>query len=489
MNKLTVYEAPEGVPLRHDFKVRACVPGGVWQDIAVYEAKVDMHEVRLASMAYFDMRGTVNVEIEYDEAAIEEVVIRPLSAGTAYERQGNVIRLTLDRPCKLSIEINGNRFNNLHLFANKPESAAPQPDAAGVLLLKPAIHRTEDIYRLAEELAVLSPGAPRVIYFAPGMHYLEETVLRIPSDTTVYLAGGAAVVGSFVCEQVEKVRICGRGIIYLSQFSRFSAFRGVRIVFSRDIAVEGITLLDPPHYSIYIGKSERVRIDNFKSFSTRGWSDGIDMMASSDIEIRDVFLRTSDDCIAVYGSRWDYQGDTRRVSVTHSILWADVAHPLMIGTHGDHERDGDIIEDIEFRNIDILEHHEPQENYQGAMAINAGDHNTIRNVTYDNIRVEGFEQGRLVDLRVVWNKDYNPAPGRLIENVVFRNINYTGDNAQPSRIHGYDVERRVEGVTFVGLVINGKPVLDASVGNFDVNTFTKRVSFLEADQPIAGEGK
>lgn len=489
MNKLTVYGAPKDVPLRHDFKIRASVPGSAWQDIAVYETKVDMHEVRLASMAYFDMQGTVDVEIEYDGAAIEAVIIRPLSAGVVHERKGNVIRLTLDRPCKLSVEINGNRFNNLHLFANKLECDAPQPAAPGVLLLKPAIHRTEDIYRLAEEQAAVSAEAPRVIYFAPGMHYLEETVLRIPSNTTVYLAGGAAVVGSFVCDRVENVRICGRGIIYLSHFPRFSAFRGVRIVFSREISVEGITLLDPPHYSIYIGKSERVRIDNFKSFSTRGWSDGIDMMASSDIEIRDVFLRTSDDCIAVYGSRWDYRGDTRRVCVADSILWADVAHPLMIGMHGDHEHDGDIIEDVEFHNIDILEHHEPQENYQGAMAINAGDHNTVRNVRYENIRVEGFEQGRLVDLRVVWNKDYNPVFGQLIENVSFRNIHYTGNNANPSRIHGYDDQHRVQGITFSGLVINGEPVLDAAGGNFDVNTFTERVSFLESDQPIPGEGK
>ncbi|KWX72456.1 hypothetical protein AMQ84_24600 [Paenibacillus riograndensis] len=43
--------------------------------------------------------------------------------------------------------------------------------------------------------------------------------------------------------------------------------------------------------------------------------------------------------------------------------WSDVAHPLMIGTHRDHRRGGDIIGNIIYENIDILEHHEPQENY------------------------------------------------------------------------------------------------------------------------------
>jgi hypothetical protein len=198
-------------------------------------------------------------------------------------------------------------------------------------------------------------------------------------------------------------------------------------------------LLDPPHYSIYIGKSEHIRIRNFKSFSTRGWSDGIDMMASSHIEIDDVFLRTSDDCIAIYGTRWDYKGDARHISVRNSVLWADVAHPLNMGIHGDHHQDGDIIEDIIFENIDILEHHEPQVNYWGAMAINAGDKNTIRNVTYESIRVEAFELGQLLDIRVVWNK----------------------------------------GVRFINLRINGELVLNSEKGNFDINDYTKDISFSE----------
>ncbi|MGO4270710.1 glycosyl hydrolase family 28 protein [Paenibacillus sp. TAF58] len=164
-------------------------------------------------------------------------------------------------------------------------------------------------------------------------------------------------------------------------------------MFSKRITVEGITIVDPPHYSIYLGSSEHVQIRNFKAFSTRGWSDGIDIMACFHIDIEDIFMRNSDDCIAVYGTRWDFYGDTRYVTVRNSVLWADVAHPIMMGTHGDHHKDGDTIEHIRFENIDILEHHEPQENYWGAMAINAGDLNTIRHVTFEDIRVEEFELG------------------------------------------------------------------------------------------------
>lgn len=482
MNELKVYHAPTGAIGKNDFEVRVRIPGGEWQELFVYEVKLDMHDVRRASMVYFDMRGIVEIEIACLMQNADRVAIRPLSAAVPYAAEANRIAITLDRPRKLSIEVNGDRFGNLHLFANPLEEDAPRPDDPGVLPLKPAIHRTEDIYRLAAAPMETTGEPPKVIYFAPGMHYLEETILRIPSGMTVYIAGGAIVVGSLVCDHAEDVVIRGRGMLHLSDFHRFSAFRGVRIVFSKRISVEGIILLDPPHYSIYIGRSENIRIRNFKSFSTRGWSDGIDMMASSDIDIDDVFLRTSDDCIAVYASRWDYRGDTRRVRVRNCVLWADVAHPLMMGTHGNHHGSGDVIEDIRFDNIDILEHHEPQENYWGAMAINAGDKNTIRGVHYENIRVEEFELGQLVDIRVIWNKDYNPVPGSRIENVTFKNISYNGANARPNRIYGYDGDRVVDGVSFVDLRINGELVTDAKQGNFDINGFARRVSF-------SGEGE
>jgi hypothetical protein len=293
----------------------------------------------------------------------------------------------------------------------------------------------------------------------------------------VYIAGGAVVAGSLVCERVQDVVIRGRGVLYLADYHRFSALRGIRIVFSENIEVEGIITIDPPHYSVYLGKSAHVRIRNFKSFSTRGWSDGIDMMAVSHIEIDDVFLRTSDDCIAIYGTRWDYEGDSRFVTVRNSVFWADVAHPLMIGTHGDHHKDGNIIEDVLFENIDILEHHEPQPNYMGAMAINAGDKNTVRRVVYRNIRVEDFELGRLVDIRVIWNKDYNPVPGRRIEDIRFEGIEYNGANRIPSQIFGYDAQRLVSGVQFCGLLINGVEILDPEQGNFEINGYTAGVAF------------
>jgi hypothetical protein len=58
-------------------------------------------------------------------------------------------------------------------------------------------------------------------------------------------------------------------------------------------------------------------------------------------------------------------------------------------------------------------------------------------------------------LRVSFNKKYCTAPGRGIENVLFRNISYTGKHAELSVIAGYDEQRKIKNIVFENLLING----------------------------------
>lgn len=103
---------------------------------------------------------------------------------------------------------------------------------------------------------------------------------------------------------------------------------------------------------------------------------------------------------------------------------------------------------------------EKQIDYQGCMAINVGDNNGVRNIRFENIRVEDFRQGQLIDLRVSFNQKYCKAPGRGIENVLFKDITYTGRNAELSIIAGYNEERKTKNVRFENLKINGKVISD-----------------------------
>jgi len=422
---VVVYPIPDQVPVRQTFTVRVRAPGGPWQAVPCYQAEVDLHRPRLSSMATFDFDDKAEVEVTFHGGVLKSARVRPNALGISPEPIGNTFTFELAKPQNLSIEVNGDLFDNLQLFANPIERNAPRPTA------------------------------PNVIYFGPGVHSLGSDVI-VPSNTTVYLAGGAVLMNRLVCDHVSNVRIAGRGIVW-------RAAQGIELSSSNNVTIEGITVLNPDHYSIAAGQSRNITIRNFKSISSGRWSDGIDMMSCSDVLIDGIFMRNSDDCIAIYGHRGSYYGDARNITVRNATLWADVAHPIFVGTHGDPQKP-DVIEDLAFRDIDVLDQNEPQVGYQGCFAINASDENLVRNVLVEDLRVEDFAQGQLVNLRVTFNRTYAKAPGRGIENVMFRNMTYTGHNANLSILSGYDDGRVLRNVVFENLVINGAVIWDGMPG-------------------------
>ena len=228
----------------------------------------------------------------------------------------------------------------------------------------------------------------------------------------------------------------------------------LRIANSRHVEISGIF-----GSQFFTGGSQHVTISNVKCISYVGNGDGMNVISSSEVLIDGVFNRNSDDCITVYGTRLGFTGGASRVTVQNSTLWADVAHPILVGTHGN-TPNPETLEDLRFINLDILDHKEPQLDYQGCLALNAGDSNLIRNVRFEDIRVEDFRQGQLVNVRVFFNRKYCTSPGRGIENVLFKNIAYTGTHAEQSVIAGYDDARKVKNVVFENLVINGTVILD-----------------------------
>jgi hypothetical protein len=400
-----------------DFTVKVRLPGGEWQDLYEYKVEVDMDTRQTASMVSFDFTGKVEVQVRKNNGTVNSVKIRPLSYEIVPEVFGPVITFTLDQPRNISLEVNDDKLQNLHLFAN------------AVITDKP------------------DPNDPNVIYFGPGIHQpkdLPGDVFHIPSGKTVFIDGGAVVKAKFMVDSAHDVKIIGHGIIFQPE-------RGVEIRHSQNVTVDGPIFINPKHYTIYGGQTKGLTIRNIKSFSTQGWSDGIDLMSCSDVLIDGVFMRNSDDCIAIYGHRWQFYGSARNYQIKNSTLWADIAHPINIGLHGNAEAGGDTIENVIFKNIDILEHDEDDRNSQGCMAICPSDHNLVRNITFEDIRVEDFQEGQLFNLRVLEDKKYSNAPGRGIENVLFKNIQYNGSGANPSIMHGNPLLNCTPSQTGVGI--------------------------------------
>lgn len=444
--KLVTYEVPKQYKYtihNDDFTVLARVPGGEWKDLYEYSVEVDLDTKSKASMVYFDFEGKVEIMVKKNNGVVNQVKIRPLAKDIIPEVKENTMTFSLDNPMKLSLEVNGDRLHNLHIFTNAIEKN--KPDSTD----------------------------PNVIYFGPGVHQPGDQpgdVFNIPSGKTVYVDGGAIVKAKFLVNQAHDVKILGRGIVLQPE-------RGVEIRHSKNVTVDGLIFINPKHYTIYGGESTELTIRNIKSFSSQGWSDGIDLMSCSNVEIDDVFMRNSDDCIAIYGHRWDFYGDARNYVIKNSILWADIAHPTNIGIHGDADHGGNIIENIDFHNIDILEHDEDDIVAQGCMAICVSDNNTARNISYTDIRIESIQEGRIFDFEVCFSEKYSAASGQSIENIILKNITYNGGHVNPSIIKGYNADRAVKGITIKNLKINGELVTNPKEGNIKIGDFATKVTF------------
>ncbi len=449
-SRLVTAKAPAGIELKHDFEVQVRTAGGDWQPVDTYAFRVDRvaqarHNVEVTSVARFEFEGKVEIQVKSLQD-IRSYRVRPTSYGIAARQEGNTLTFSLDRPRYLSVEVNGNIYQNLQLFADS-------------IMEKPKVRRKRDL-----------------MYFGPGVHDFGGDSIAVPSGKTVFIDQGAYIKGWFSVYKASDVRIMGHGIVMPGHHE------GIMVRYSRNVCIDG-----PLTTQIPVGGSDSVTVRNAKVMSWYGWGDGFNIFASNNVLQEHLFARTSDDCSTIYCTRKGYRGGCRNITVRDCVYWADVAHPIMIGLHSETPEQEEI-SNVLYQDIDILEHAENQLDYQGCIGINDGDDILVKGVTFENFHIESIRKGMLLNIRVCFNKKYCTAPGRGIEDIVLRNISYTGCEPNMSIIAGYDQSRMVKNIRFENLTVNGRIIADdmkekpawyktADMANIYVNDHVEGLTF------------
>jgi hypothetical protein len=436
--QVQVFPFPEQIRYSHhsdDFTVRVRTPGGVWQDLYEYKVKVDLDTQSTASMVYFNFDGPVEVAVQKNNGRF----------------------FTLNRPANLSIEFDDDRLHNLHLFTHAIRKDMPKP---------PALKPNEAIGK-GETPDFTQP----VVYFGPGVH---DGEFNVRSNTTVYIDGSAMLKRPLIINGVQNVKVISDGL--------FDSVDMLTIKDSKNVVIDGPIFFNQTHGTMRCITSQDIEERNIRTIGGGKWSDGLGHFACERVTIADSFIRTSDDCITLYNHRWDIWGNTRDIVVKDSTLWADIAHAVMIGIHGNTPSpahpDPEVLERIRFSNIDILDHDEDDPEYEGAIGIMAADDNLVRDVLFEDIRVERIEEGKLFNLHIAFTPKYNTSPGRGIENVTLRNIHFSG-NGSPSAsvIYGYDETRKVKNVTIDNVTVGGRKIKGAEANVLDIGKFVDGVTF------------
>jgi len=469
------WPAPAGEALSEDYRLK--VNG---QPVSVYACRVSampfnqvwpgyqrpMDQTELAGFACWDMTAPVRVEIE-SQRDVRSAVVRPASRGIRPDVQGKRISFSLDRPGPVVVEVNG-PHHALHLFAGPPEKDVPAPNAPGVRFFGPGVHR-------------------------PGK-------IELKSHETVYLAGGAVVYGSIQATGAKNLRIAGRGIHDVSPFERGKGGGAVRLTDCANVTIEGIVLRDPDVWCCSLFGCSRVAISNVKLVGLwRYNADGIDVCNSRDVSVSDSFVRAFDDALVIKGlkpPKNSFDGrPVQNVRFRRCVVWCDWGRAMEIGA----ETCAPEISGSTFEDCDIVR------TTHIAMDIQHGDRAAVRNVRFENVRVEIDDRNPLPRLQqsreekypadagdycpalmviVIYKTHYSRDTERgTVRDVLFKDISVFG-RVPPSSFRGFDAAHGVENVTIQNLRFNGQPLRDAAAARLTIGPHVRGVQFSQATKDV-----
>lgn len=415
-----------------------------------YQRPVDQTEI--ASFAYFDFKGTVEMEIISSEE-IKTLDIRPKEYGIKPVVTGKSIKIKISKPCQFVVEVNG-YHKALHIFANPINNS------------------------------IVDKLDSKVRYFGPGIH--EAGVIKLNSGETVYIDGGAVVYGVIGSENTRNIRIMGRGILDASKIARHEAHNMIYLKNVVNADISGIILRDPHIWGVLPGNCDSITIDNLKLIGLwRYNSDGIDIVNSRNVTIKNTFIRAFDDNIAIKGLKDAYNEQhniIENIRVDNCVLWNDWGRPIELGL----ETVVDTMKNITFSNCFI-----PHFTWI-AIDIQNGDRGYVKDVRFENISIEDpildsitlgkdpmdkKELGKTIELIIKgfdwWTTD--TIRGN-INNIHFTGIRYNSANPTFINLVGYDSTHMVNNIFIRDYFVNGVRVTDQR--SIRKNGFVKNV-FIE----------
>jgi len=395
-----------------------------------------VYNATVASFISFECDDSVEVEVLVSEQ-FGSLRILPLHLNIIPEVNGETIRFRLPSGAKVYLE--SDLQEHLFVYGNAVARNKPVPGDPGVHFF-----RSGEVYEVGD--MVLGPG--------------EE----------VYVEGGAVIRGSIRATRANNCFIGGLGVLDGGYYEneRLKRARNMLVEDSRDVSISDLIMIESQSWVITLYHSEGITIENVKEISHGLGTDGVDIVSSRNVRIRNCIMRNDDDCIAIKSFRDKYMTYSDIIQNSHLEGVSDVrvtgcAVQSNIGGQAfeiGHELMEEPITDIQFVDCDVLGSH----GQGGVFGIHNADGATVSNILYENIRVDHY-YNKLIDLRIIKSRFSSEEKIGRAEKIVFRDIEVTASRYNPgysvSLIGGYDEEHQITGVIFDNFRINGVRVTDA----------------------------
>lgn len=402
---------------------------------SLYGVRIDGKEVEVFQNEFFHFAIPVyekkgrerEVEVTIPDN-VKSVRLRPTSAGISFERDGSVLKFRVPAGLRVIVEIDGDLLCPLYVLQSE---------------------RVEKPEKVSYE-------------FQKGKVYHIGT-LELKTGDVVYIEEGAVVSGMIRSRMADHIRIIGNGILYggnWHEWNKNGAEQMLVTVLGKDIEVRGITLLDGGSWHLVPTACEDVRIEDINILGKVITGDGIDIVGSRNVTVRNSFVRANDDCISIKAEEFqDPSGcaDVRHILVEDCLFWnAEFGNALEIG----YETRCDEISDVVFRNCEIV-HCEYEGNQSGGvLTIHNADRAFVHDIHYENIRIEDAQE-KFIDIKTLDSKYSRDRVRGMVSDIYFKNIEITEGVFPVSIVRGFEMKQelcRPHDFYFENIVIHGKKI-------------------------------
>jgi hypothetical protein len=430
--------------------------GNIWNDWANSKKQRDT-----MSYCLIDTEFPATIRVRKTGNQSSRIDVRPSTYSIEVKDCGdNYIEFTLpsEDMGKVSVEFGGDRQHNLFIIARRPDADKPEP------------------------------GAYNVKYYGKGEH--NAGTIYLTSGQTLYIDQGAKVYAN-VKTTGSNITIAGHGILSgekmkhhgdnMYSWGDFLINTNTGHTNSTNLKIKDITMIDSPGWNLIIPKTDGVLIDGVNMISWELNGDGIDIVSSCNVEIRNCFIRTYDDAITLK-CRFIVNpiSDVYNVNIHDCLIWADYARGIVIGPEaGNVNKSTGRIHDIKVKDCIFLQHKRGlNDDLRAAFAIGQGSDgqtdlwkgsnapNTISNITASDLTFDNIDKGgRHV---AIWQ--YGGS------SVLMENINFSNFKILDSRSNSYPA---------LNIKTNGSRISGMKVSNFTINgtKMTGSSSQLSIDKP------
>ena len=368
-----------------------------------------LDQTETASFYAFSMDGATKVTLTANRD-FKECIIRPLSKKVVPEIDGRTITFTVEKHGQYLIELDG--FHNaLHLFADPIRDFRKEAMGGNVLYYGPGVHTVGDVILKSGQTVIVDSGA--VVYgsfsavSAENVRILgygiidgsiekrDSGTLLLPCDRDVAYPGDKVIAVDGTDYTDWKYHYTTKVITpppfrygdmpkeedeLLSYLKKYRTLYGnIRLYYCTNCEISGVICRDSSTFCIIPASCNNLLIDYVKTVGMwRYNSDGIDIFNSSNVTVRNCFLRNFDDCMVLKGIKGFDRCNMENILMQGLTVWCDWGRALEIGA----ETCADYYRNIIFEDCDIVH------GTHIMMDIQNGDRAEVYNVLFRNIRCE-----------------------------------------------------------------------------------------------------